>query len=288
MAETIDNLTEIVYLSDEKYIEYKEAGLLDENTIYITPSGIMDDVKTLKNQVSSLQNITSNLDNAVYYKDFEYDGEIRKTIQLDNFDSISGIDTTGNGHNLVMLSKWDVADFGSSKIHSNINTKTKFGSGSAVTINDNEVIITDKLLSSILANNGNVKYTIQKIEVDDKEFYLYDLNVDLSNLATKEELDNAFSDADQNLIKEVNELKVRISVNETNIQLLKVGLNNTNQELANTKQELANTNQELENTKIALNNSNNRIEVLEGQIVEIKSLLADISSTIDIINGEVI
>ena len=288
MAETIDNLTEIVYLSDEKYIEYKEAGLLDENTIYITPSGIMDDVKTLKNQVSSLQNITSNLDNAVYYKDFEYDGEIRKTIQLDNFDSISGIDTTGNGHSLVMLSKWDVADFGSPKIHSNINTKTKFGSGSAVTINDNEVIITDKLLSSILANNGNVKYTIQKIEVDDKEFYLYDLNVDLSNLATKEELDNAFSDADQNLIKEVNELKVRISVNETNIQLLKVGLNNTNQELANTKQELANTNQELENTKIALNNSNNRIEVLEGQIVEIKSLLADISSTIDIINGEVI
>lgn len=60
----------------------------------------------------------------------------RKTIQLDNYNSISGIDTKGVGHNLVMLSKWDVADFGATGVHFNLNTKDN------VTINDNKIVAT--------------------------------------------------------------------------------------------------------------------------------------------------
>lgn len=46
----------------------------------------------------------------------------RKHIILANHDSIAGTTTTGTGANLVMLSKWDKADFGSPKLKANINT----------------------------------------------------------------------------------------------------------------------------------------------------------------------
>ena len=62
--------------------------------------------------------------------------ETRKTIQLSNYDSISGVTTTGLGANLIMVSKWDVADIGSPQIHANLNTIDN------VTINDDKVIAT--------------------------------------------------------------------------------------------------------------------------------------------------
>ena len=62
--------------------------------------------------------------------------ETRKTIQLSNYDSISGVTTTGLDANLIMVSKWDVADIGSPQIHANLNTIDN------VTINDDKVIAT--------------------------------------------------------------------------------------------------------------------------------------------------
>lgn len=70
--------------------------------------------------------------NYVEYTDYI---EGRKTIQLNNYDSISGITTTGGGVNLAMVSKWDVADFGSKQIHINLN-----GSKTRPTYNDGDEI----------------------------------------------------------------------------------------------------------------------------------------------------
>ena len=72
----------------------------------------------------------------VAYKQFEDNGQLRKTIELANHDTISGLDTTGTGHNLAMVSKWDVADFGAKGLHFNINTKDN------VTINDQDIVAT--------------------------------------------------------------------------------------------------------------------------------------------------
>lgn len=71
-------------------------------------------------------------DSVVEYKE---SGEGRKTIQLDNYDSISGIDTKGTGHNLAMVSKWDKADFGAPGLELNLN-----GSAERPTYNDTEEI----------------------------------------------------------------------------------------------------------------------------------------------------
>lgn len=79
----------------------------------------------------------------------EYQG--RKVISLENYDNIAGKDTNGQGHNLVMLSKWDVADFGATGVHMNLNTKD------IVTINDKEVVATVKDIEE--ATENVVKYT---------------------------------------------------------------------------------------------------------------------------------
>lgn len=57
----------------------------------------------------------------------------RKTIVLANHDSISGLDTNGTGHNLVMLSKWNKADFGDGSVPCNLN-------GTELTYNDDNNI----------------------------------------------------------------------------------------------------------------------------------------------------
>lgn len=76
---------------------------------------------------------------AVKFTEFqrEQDETVRKTIQLDNFDSISGVTTTGAGVNLAMVSKWDKADFGSAQIPLNLNSKD-----GVVTINDGAQVAT--------------------------------------------------------------------------------------------------------------------------------------------------
>lgn len=61
----------------------------------------------------------------------------RKHIVLPNHDSILGTATDAQTYNLAMVSKWDVADFGSSSLHANINSKDE-----VVTINDSKQIAT--------------------------------------------------------------------------------------------------------------------------------------------------
>ena len=70
----------------------------------------------------SIDAITGTAEDVVKYQEFEYQGETRKTIQLANHDTISGVDTEGNGHNLIMLSKWNKADVGSANVQLNLNS----------------------------------------------------------------------------------------------------------------------------------------------------------------------
>lgn len=67
----------------------------------------------------------SELDSkSVKFSEFTYgtDPKVRKTIQLSNYDSISGISTKGVGVNIAMVNKWDVVDLGSTSLPINLNT----------------------------------------------------------------------------------------------------------------------------------------------------------------------
>lgn len=94
--------------------------------------------------------ISADLEGVVKYQEF---GEGRKTIQLSNYDNISGIDTKGEGHNLVMLSEWDKADFGAPGVELNLN-----GSADRPTYNDTkEIALTEDIEA---AKEGLISYKV--------------------------------------------------------------------------------------------------------------------------------
>lgn len=98
----------------------------------------------------AVDGISADLEGVVKYQEF---GEGRKTIQLSNYDNISGIDTKGEGHNLVTLSKWDKADFGAPGVELNLN-----GSADRPTYNDTkEIALTEDIEA---AKEGLISYKV--------------------------------------------------------------------------------------------------------------------------------
>ena len=56
MTETVDDLVEIVYLTQEKFNEMQLNGTLDENTIYMTDyNGAITDYSELEKRIESLE-----------------------------------------------------------------------------------------------------------------------------------------------------------------------------------------------------------------------------------------
>ena len=92
----------------------------------------------------NIENIVSELDKAVKYEDFELNGDKRKSITLENYDVLLGKMTNGSSVNLAMVSKWDVADFGSTSLPFNMN-----GSKKRPTYNDDEEIALMKDIEEI-------------------------------------------------------------------------------------------------------------------------------------------
>ena len=109
-------------------------------------------------------NIAPDLSDYVKYQEFVAGAsdKQRKTIQLANADSISGISTTGTGANLIMMSQWDKVDIGSNRYQMNLNSPD-----GVVQINDEKVVATtqdvaevDKHITTVESLSGNI-YTMQ-------------------------------------------------------------------------------------------------------------------------------
>ena len=108
------------------------------------------------------EKVTTLEGKAVTYSGFSYvpGGEtepvVRKTIQLANYDSISGMNTAGNdAANLIMMSKWDKVDIGSSRYPVNLN-------GSEFTLNDEKHIATTDQIPDV--SNFATKEEIPSVE----------------------------------------------------------------------------------------------------------------------------
>ena len=104
-------------------------------------------------------------------KDKEQDGEItkkvewvestpgRKHIVLKNHDSVLGTATDSSTYNLVMVSKWDVADLGSAQLHTNLNSKD-----GNVTINDDKMVATKDEVESAVEGLASEEYVDNTVE----------------------------------------------------------------------------------------------------------------------------
>ena len=116
----------------------------------------------------------------------------RKHIVLKNHDNILGSATDGGTYNLAMVSKWDVADFGSAQLHLNLNSKD------AATINDDQVIATENVVDTKI--EAAVSAINSKDEAQDAEIALKavkaDVDAALELKADKTELEPLAKSAD--------------------------------------------------------------------------------------------
>ena len=137
----------------------------------------------------------------------------RKHIVLKNHDSILGTATDGSTYNVAMVSKWDVADFGSAQLHLNLNSKD-----GSVTINDNKNIATEDYVSASidgLAKSDDVTAAIAtaieplatKVEVESAAA----AKANAEDVYTKTESDEKFqASGDYVPIEKYNDLKARL------------------------------------------------------------------------------
>ncbi len=133
----------------------------------------------------------------------------RKAITLKNGDCILGTKQDGTTVNLGMVSKWNVADFGSKALHANINT------AEIVTINDKDAVITDKNLGQIIAQGENTRIDVEEVEQAGFKFNKYTVNA-----LTNDKLAIADYEADKaDHEVEVEAIKADIAIRATQADL---------------------------------------------------------------------
>lgn len=139
--EAIDKVTEIE-TSVSQYDERISEASKEASEAKSIAQEALDKAATASDKVDQLE---SQLNDTVKYSTFQdpSDPEPRKTIQLDNHDTISGLTTSGEGVNIAMVSKWDKVDLGSPQVEINLN-----GSSERPTYNDTEEIALVKDLPS--------------------------------------------------------------------------------------------------------------------------------------------
>lgn len=100
------------------------------------------------------------MNNVVKYKEFSagVDPAKRKTIQLENFDTISAKSTTGTSHNLIMLSKWDKVDVGARGVTMNLNTKDR------IQVNDSDYVALDSEVKKVKEQVEPIAEKVQVVE----------------------------------------------------------------------------------------------------------------------------
>lgn len=175
----------IAYLSDI----VDSSADLEEIKEALSEKADKSDVDAISEKLDS----KADKDSVVEYKEF---GEGRKTIQLANYDSISGIDTKGTGHNLAMVSKWDKADFGAPGLELNLN-----GSAERPTYNDTEEIALVKDIQVSSSDIEELKAAVEekadksevalKANQADVDFQVNAINDKLAEKADKTELEEA-------------------------------------------------------------------------------------------------
>ena len=168
-GEKWDSLSGTVDLTG--YLTKDEAG-----QTYVTQTALSESLAEKAN--------TSDLEGMVKYSPFVYNDQTRKTIQLANYDSLSGVTTQGVGVNLAMVSKWDKADFGSMQVTMNLNSKDGI-----VQLNDEKVLATVDQIPDVSIYATAAALTEGLEAKQDKGDYALKSEIpDVSNFATHTEV----------------------------------------------------------------------------------------------------
>ena len=167
-----------------------------ETSINTINGGIDNEIRpAITKNADDISAINEALLNKVEYTDVATsENPGRKAIVLKNHDVILGTTTTGQTNSLVMMSKWDKADFGSASVTLNLNGKDEHP-----TYNDNKEIA---FVDDIPSVEG-----LASEEWVNAQGFLKE-HQDISNLATKDEVALKANQSDVDF--QVNALKEKI------------------------------------------------------------------------------
>lgn len=202
--------------------------------------------RDITNLNTTITNNNKKLEEAVFYSKID---DTRKTIQLKNYDSISGLSTTGVGFNIVMVSKWDKVDLGSSGISINLN-----GSETRPTYNDSKEIA----LMDDVNTKADASSVYNKSEIDSK-FETFTPGSGGSNIDT---------DAVNNLIKQATD-----PIN-TNVNTLLNNQGNLESLSTQNKNDLVSAINEINNKQVSVNipePDNTSIKIIESKYTAVKA-----------------
>ena len=150
---------------------------------------------------ATTEKLNEAVKDAVKYQTFqrENDEAPRKTIQLANHDTLSGVGTDGQGYNIAMVSKWDKVDLGTTSLPINLN-----GKDARPTYNDDkEIALLEDVPSVVnLATKQEVEQVKQSIP-------------SIEGLATKQELTEAVENAGK--IKKITAAGEELTINEQGV-----------------------------------------------------------------------
>lgn len=150
---------------------------------YLKSKGVDDAITSaIRLNGVQIQDTGKKISDIPFYQSFQNanDPAPRKTIQLANHDTISGIKTDGSGVNIAMVSKWDKVDIGTTQAQMNLNSPN-----GVIQVNDDAVVVTSANISEYApATDLSGYYT--KAEVDAKVAGVLSYK---GTVATVEELD---------------------------------------------------------------------------------------------------
>ena len=166
-----DSLTE-----EKERAEAAEQALDAKVETKANASTVADELTELKSKDTELEAKDAAQDEEIAKKvEWTESTSGRNHIVLKNHDSILGTATDGTTYNLAMVSKWDVADFGTAQLHANLNS-----TDGVVTINDDKAI----------ATKDDVEAVEAKVDAIDLEPYAKtaDVNTALESKANASDL----------------------------------------------------------------------------------------------------
>lgn len=142
-----------------------------------------EDLESLEVQVTE---ISVDLENKVDWTNTgDENNPNRKSIILENHDSIMGLDTKGGRFGIAMVSKWNTVDLASTKLPTNINSKD-----GRVTINSDKVVATEEFIEEKIAQIS--VYTKDEIDAKIDEVK----NISLETKSELEEIKKNLEDLD--------------------------------------------------------------------------------------------
>lgn len=195
-------------------IEPKDIDLSD----YALKSEIPDTSGFVTTEALDTKADKTELENVVKYTDIsDADDTPRKTIMLNNHDTLSAYNTTGTANNIAMISKWDVVDLGSTGLPINLN-----GSKERPTYNDDAELALVSDIPDVSGYATTTELTSLRSELQQTETGVATANSEIEKLQSGKQSaqDESLQTTNKTVVGAINELLAKIQELEAKVQTL--------------------------------------------------------------------